>query len=237
MASPQPDRHTRFSNELFEKYISIVKYLSPYENCVWLCIFRKTYGYNKKTDWISLNQIGEMTSINRVHVARSLKKLKEKNMIVHLGIKGKVFSTGIQKDYDMWLLPKQVVPKQVTVLLPQQVTVLLPKQDETVTQTGFSLLPKQVLTKDITTKDIKTDTSFYDFEAIWAKYPDRVGKKSAERHFNASVKTEQAWKDINTALSNYLLSKRVLKGFVQNGSTWFNDWEGWVKHKKEDEVW
>jgi hypothetical protein len=67
-----------------------------------------------------------------------------------------------------------------------------------------------------------------DFETIWAKYPNRVGKKHAQRHFEATVKTEQDKTNINKALDNYLKSERVIKGFVQNGSTWFNQWQDWV---------
>lgn len=68
----------------------------------------------------------------------------------------------------------------------------------------------------------------FDFESIWARYPNKDGKKSAFVHFEASVKTDQDWKDINKALDNYLRSERVAKGFVKNGSTWFNNWKDWV---------
>ena len=38
---------------------------------------------------------------------------------------------------------------------------------------------------------------------------------------------------IKTALKNYLESDRVKKGFIQNGSTWFNDWQGWLEVKTQ----
>jgi len=75
-----------------------------------------------------------------------------------------------------------------------------------------------------------------DFEAVWAKYPSKVGKSDALRHFNASIKSEVDFTLINKALQNYLLSKRVKDGFVQNGSTWFNDWRGWLEVKEEPKV-
>lgn len=68
----------------------------------------------------------------------------------------------------------------------------------------------------------------FDFESIWLKYPKRDGKKDAMRHFKASVKTEQDWNDINKALQNYIKSEPVQKGFIKNGSTWFNNWRDWV---------
>jgi hypothetical protein len=67
------------------------------------------------------------------------------------------------------------------------------------------------------------------FEEIWKLYPNRDGKKLAERHFRATVTTARDWIDIQAALKNYLQSERVRKGFVKNGSTWFNGWRDWIQ--------
>lgn len=67
------------------------------------------------------------------------------------------------------------------------------------------------------------------FESLWNKYPSRKGRKQAERHFNTSVKTAGDLEAIGVALNNYLTSDRVAKGYVQNGSTWFNGWRDWVE--------
>ncbi len=66
------------------------------------------------------------------------------------------------------------------------------------------------------------------FEKLWAKYPNKDGKKEALRHFQASVKTESDMQNIETALINYLASDTVKQGFIKNGSTWFNNWRDWV---------
>lgn len=67
------------------------------------------------------------------------------------------------------------------------------------------------------------------FEDIWSKYPNKDGKAKARQSFNKTVKNDTDWNNINNALNNYLNSERVKKGFIKNGSTWFNDWEGWVE--------
>ena len=77
------------------------------------------------------------------------------------------------------------------------------------------------------TKPTKPDV-FFPFSEIWERYPNKDGKKQAENHFKSSVKTENDWKNINKALDNYLKSEKVLKGFIKNGSTWFNNWLDWV---------
>ena len=101
----------------------------------------------------------------------------------------------------------------------------------------LNILKKEGIQIDISTKDTekKPDKTtsvvkLSDFETIWAKYPRPVGKKEALRHFNASVKTEQDLKDIETSLKNYLNSARALQGFILDGSTFFNQWQDWVTY-------
>lgn len=76
----------------------------------------------------------------------------------------------------------------------------------------------------------RTDTEVHieDFDALWKLYPNRQGRKAALRHFAASVKTKKNLEDIQKALTNYLASGTVRKGYVKNGSTWFNQWEDWI---------
>ena len=83
-------------------------------------------------------------------------------------------------------------------------------------------------------KIVKSKAFTPNFPRVWDSYPEKIGRKSAERHFNASVKTEQNQIDIEKALANY--KARVAhdrkNGFPdrswQNGSTWFNNWADWI---------
>lgn len=73
-----------------------------------------------------------------------------------------------------------------------------------------------------------------EFSEIWSKYPKKLGKRRAERYFNSTVKTEQDFKDINTALDRYikyLLDHNVEPQYIKHGSTWFNEWEDWVDYE------
>ena len=79
----------------------------------------------------------------------------------------------------------------------------------------------------------KNKKTSFDFESLWTTYPKRVGKKAALRYFCSSVHTNKDYIDIKAALKNYLESKRVYDGFVQNGSTWFNNWRDWIDFKEE----
>lgn len=68
------------------------------------------------------------------------------------------------------------------------------------------------------------------FEEIWNKYPSKLGKEKARGYFNIKVKIEKDWQDINIALENYFKSERVNNGYIQNGSTWFNNWRDWIDY-------
>lgn len=114
MANPQVENgFTKISNELLEAVVRT--YMSDYEHRIFWLIVRRTYGYNKKSDWISQSQIVEDTGILKQHVSRTIKKLYDKNMIMKVENK-----LAIQKDYDLWELPKQItsnpnrLPRKVT---------------------------------------------------------------------------------------------------------------------------
>lgn len=106
---------------------------------------------------------------------------------------------------------------------------------------------KSKVTASGTTKNVKhykhyNNKNIYTrfFDEIWEKYPVKDGRKEARRHFNATVKTEQDWNNINKALNNYLahLKKEMWKN-PKNGSTWFNNWQDWIHYhepKKFDSI-
>ena len=69
------------------------------------------------------------------------------------------------------------------------------------------------------------------FNKIWLKYPNKDGKKEALAHFLVSVNSQKNWDDITIALRNYLGSDKVKKGYIKNGSTFFNNWKDWVNFR------
>jgi len=104
MAKPQlEDGYTRISNEILEHLCKINK--SAYQSRVLEYIWRKTYGYNKKNDWISISQIVEGTGLKKSHVSRTKKELLDRNLVTCIGNK-----IAFQKDWTMW----QELPKLVT---------------------------------------------------------------------------------------------------------------------------
>lgn len=78
------------------------------------------------------------------------------------------------------------------------------------------------------------------FEGVWKDYPNKDGRKAAEKHFYASVKSEKDYYDFTTAMNNYLETDKVKKGFIKNGSTFFNNWRDYIVlngiHKPKNEL-
>lgn len=92
-----------------------------------------------------------------------------------------------------------------------------------------------VKVKDKVREEVKTLGPKFDFEALWAKYPRREGRKEAEKHFKASVVTLEDWLDIQNALDNYIAKLRdenTEPKFFKMGSTWFNNWKDYIRYQQ-----
>lgn len=124
--SPQTDNgFIKIANELFEAFYRCK--LLEYERVVILAIWRKTYGFNKKEDVISLSQLEKQTGIPKSHVCRTIGQLRDKKIITLKGEK-----LGINKKYYEWVVDWRALPHQVM----------------SITSSGNKPLPDQVYTKD-----------------------------------------------------------------------------------------
>ena len=125
--------YTKIANEIIDQLCRIK--LSSYQMRVLLFVFRKTYGYNKKEDWISVSQIEEATGIYKAHVSRAKKELLQRKIVTSNGNK-----IAFQKDSRLWCeLPRMVTVTKTGNIVTnpgQKVTILGQK------------LPVQVDTKD-----------------------------------------------------------------------------------------
>lgn len=132
----------RIANELYDEIIRFP--FSKREVLIVLAIIRKTYGYGKKKDDISLSQISKMTMLNMAHISRSVNDLVK--MGVLLKQQGRYAQTlEVVKDYNLWkALPKQQRDYQ--------------KSNRPIAETASLLLPNQQIQKT-TPKDNLQKTS------------------------------------------------------------------------------
>lgn len=110
MANPQKERgYVAIANEIMEALCKTR--ISGEARQILDTILRKTYGFNKKKDEISISQFCRSTNLKKPTVVRAINKLMRMNLIIV--IKNGNRSTNIysiNKDYDAWEpLPKKIM--------------------------------------------------------------------------------------------------------------------------------
>ena len=138
MVNPQAENgHIDIANEIAEY---MAKYrLSGQEWQVLWVILRKTWGWHKKKDRLSLGYIAKMTLMKRPAVARAIKKLVNKSVIKKDNSYINIYM--FNKDYEMW---KSVIKKDT--MLSKRITPVIKKDN------------KSVIKKDTTTKENTKET-------------------------------------------------------------------------------
>lgn len=103
MANPQTeDGYTRLANELIEALIAFD--LTGREFRLALLVMRKTYGYGKKDDFISLTIMQRMTKIDRISCSQVINSLQRKKVItVSEDANGIGKKYKFNKNYEEWV--------------------------------------------------------------------------------------------------------------------------------------
>ena len=221
MASPQcEDGYTKIANDIMD---ALVRFRIPGEERQVLdCIIRKTYGWGKKTDRISLSQFCEATGMKKPNVVRSIHSLLSKMIIVV--IKSDNDSShvyGINKDYDQW----KPLSKKIT--LSKVITPIIKSDNESLSKVIPTKEKKETITKEKTPLPPKPKTQNPKIEPF--SPPDWVDTetwKAFEDHRKAIKKpmTDQAKKLIIAKLGKFQKAGHfhvdVLNQSIENG------WQG-----------
>ena len=224
MANPQTSNgYTKIANEIVE---ALCKVRLPAEvMCVSLTVIRLTYGWSRTKATITRREFMDATGMNKGNVNRAIKKAIALGC-VRTDSSNKNHRTdsvtySFQKNYKLWTPPTVPDDSSATSVRSDSNTSVHTDSKTTVSADS-SLISKEKK---------ETNKQQVCFDHIWELYPNKLGRKDALRHFKASVKNEQNWLDIQTALKNYEKSSEVERGFIKHGSTWFNNWQDWVKYK------
>lgn len=130
MANPQAENgFTRIANEILEALARIR--ISGESRQVLDVILRKTYGFGKKEDCISLSQFYLATGIAKSSLVRAIKNLEKMNLI-YKKVNDSTCVYQFIKDYSLW---KPFTKKQIVY---QKVKNRLPKSN-----------PQKIITKEI----------------------------------------------------------------------------------------
>ena len=108
MANPRSENgHVDIANEIAEAFCR--GFPGGTEGQLLWAILRKTYGWHKKSDSISISQLVEMTGKSRRMVIYALQNLEAKKMIVIERKRGRgnineVNKIAFQKNRDLWVV-------------------------------------------------------------------------------------------------------------------------------------
>jgi len=216
MANPQWENgYTRISNEIMEALYLLDINIEAMKIIIF--ILRKTYGYHKKKDRISLSQFKKALKKEKKHICRNIKKLTTMKIIIKIqSDDGTEYE--FNKNYEEW----EVVPKQG---VPQTGNDSFPKQ-------GIRGFPKQGHTKETPTKENKQKKEQIDFELFWQAYKNKKDKHKAKQKWDKlKLEEQQAAMDY---IPRYLETKSVKDGYQRLPTTFINSrtWENEIKPKE-----
>lgn len=226
------DGFTRIANELLEAVMRAG--LSQHQLLVFMAVMRKTYGFNKKSDWVSNEQLSELTGI-LPHKCSAAKSVLVKRGI--LTQTGRVI--GINKTVSEW----SSLPVKGTEKKPYLKKVTLPESGKkSLPESGDAYYPNQVNTKDKHTKDNKDNINnppksprAVSFDASAVQLPDWLSAEiwsswvAYRRDLKKPIKSQQT---VTQAIN--LLDRCRLNGYspeeIINQSI-ANGWQGLFEPK------
>ncbi|ENK7136047.1 replication protein [Enterobacter roggenkampii] len=131
------DGYSRLANELLDA--TMCSGLPETELCILMAVWRKTYGYNKKTDWISNEQFEKMIDKHYTHCSASKNNLIRRKVLIQEGRK-----VGMNTNISEWQTKNNGFRK--TLANPAKKTLAEPANH---------IKQKLLTTKDNITKDKK----------------------------------------------------------------------------------
>ena len=217
---------TRIVNEVLDELVKTP--LLGKEFAVLLFIIRKTWGFQKKTDIISLSQIEAGTKTGRPTVVKALKNLVARNMIVKTPLLGGNISFSFNKYHEKWLVntPKLVKGKG------------FPSKD-LLTNTSKDLLThkrKKKDTKEILGGETPQDTFYKEIREVIELF-GLFNKNNRSWYKNTTQREDIKWLVQNYTLEKvkkaiYLTKFCFKDNFYPSISTPHELREKWVKMKK-----
>lgn len=226
------DGFTRIANELLEAVMRAG--LSQHQLLVFMAVMRKTYGFNKKSDWVSNEQLSELTGI-LPHKCSAAKSVLVKRGI--LTQTGRVI--GINKTVSEW----SSLPVKGTEKKPYLKKVTLPESGKkSLPESGNAYYPNQVNTKDKHTKDNKDNINnppksprAISFDASAVQLPDWLSAEiwsswvAYRRDLKKPIKSQQT---VTQAIN--LLDRCRLNGYSPDeiiNQSIANGWQGLFEPK------
>ncbi len=226
------DGFTRIANELLEAVMHAG--LSQHQLLVFMAVMRKTYGFNKKSDWVSNEQISVLTGILPHKCSAAKSTLVKRGILTQTG---RVI--GINKAVSEW----SSLPIKGTEKKPYLKKVTLPESGKkSLPESGNSYYQNQVNTKDKHTKDNKDNINnppksprAVSFDASAVQLPDWLSAEiwsswvAYRRDLKKPIKSQQT---VTQAIN--LLDRCRMNGYSPDeiiNQSIANGWQGLFEPK------
>lgn len=226
------DGFTRIANELLEAVMRAG--LSQHQLLVFMAVMRKTYGFNKKADWVSNEQISMLTGILPHKCSAAKSTLVKRGILTQTG---RVI--GINKAVSEW----SSLPVKGTEKKPYLKKVTLPESGKkSLPESGNAYYPNQVNTKDKHTKDNKDNINnppksprAVSFDASAVQLPDWLSAEiwsswvAYRRDLKKPIKSQQT---VTQAIN--MLDRCRLNGYSPDeiiNQSIANGWQGLFEPK------
>lgn len=226
------DGFTRIANELLEAVMHAG--LSQHQLLVFMAVMRKTYGFNKKSDWVSNEQISVLTGILPHKCSAAKSTLVKRGILTQTG---RVI--GINKAVSEW----SSLPVKGTEKRPYLKKVTVPESGKkSLPESGNAYYPNQVNTKDKHTKDNKDNINnppksprAVSFDASAVQLPDWLSAEiwsswvAYRRELKKPIKSQQT---VTQAIN--LLDRCRLNGYSPDeiiNQSIANGWQGLFEPK------
>lgn len=192
MANPQTENgFTKIANEVFEELVKTALLGSEFQICFF--VIRKTYGFNKKEDIISLTQFEKGTNLSRPTVVKSLKNLVSRNILK----RSESLIYKFNKDYESWVVN----------------TALLVKHNDATSKDRFTKIGKDGLThkrkKKMTKENIANDKHLHEDIVLVIETFSKLNPACSRMYGNKTQR--QASEDL---ISTY--GKERIIGIIEN---------------------
>ncbi len=161
-------------------------------------IIRKTYGWHKKYDFISLSQFVDGTGLRKPTVCKAIKKLLQMNLIITQKDNGIATSYSFNKHFNKWNL----LPKKIT----------LPKKEIRGSQKGNQGVPKKGHTKETITKETITKETITKETPVDFFSPGHQEHLEIAKEILAHLETATGHKN---EVDNY--AKKLITAHLRNG--------------------
>jgi phage replication O-like protein O len=221
MANPQAEYgYIRIANDIME---ALAQIRIPGETRQIIdTVIRKTYGFNKKLDIISISQFSEATGLKKSNCCRAINKAIDMNIVIKNDNK-KFITYQFNKDYDTWKpLSKKITALSKKITDDKKQEVIDKSLSKKITQ-GVIKKDNEPLSKKINTKDIKQKTKRkYIKEKFLKPTVAEIAEYCKERNngINAQLFFDHYetsdWKRGNTAIKSW---KACVRTWEQRNKT------------------